>query len=51
MSNMLRQARRGDARGAFYFTTYDRLNVETVLSASIWRRADRQDLVPLFFTG
>jgi hypothetical protein len=49
MNNMLQQARRGDARGVFYFTTYERLSVETVLSASIWRRADRQDLVPLFF--
>jgi hypothetical protein len=51
MNNMLHQARRGDTKGLFYFTTYARLNVETVLSAPIWRRADRQDLVPLFFTG
>jgi hypothetical protein len=46
---MLRQARRGDARGLFYFTTYERLNVKTILSAPIWWRADREDSVPLFF--
>ena len=49
LNNMLHQARRGDTKGLFYFTTYDRLNVETVLSAPIWRRADRLDAVPLFF--
>ncbi|MCJ7532863.1 MAG: hypothetical protein MUO64_17805 [Anaerolineales bacterium] len=33
----------------FNFTTYDRVNVETVLYAPIWRRADRHDAGPLFF--
>jgi hypothetical protein len=49
LGNMLRQAQRADTRGLFYFTTYDKLNIETVLSSPIWRRADRQELVPLFF--
>lgn len=48
LNNMLQQARRGDTKGLFYFTTYNKLNVGTILSAPIWRRADRQDLVPLF---
>lgn len=49
LTNMLSQARRGDAKGLFYFTTYDRLTEQTVLSAPIWQRADRPDSVPLFF--
>lgn len=46
---MLHQARRVDTKGLFYFTTYDKFKVETVVSTPIWRRADRQELVPLFF--
>jgi len=49
LSNMLRQTQRADTRGLFYFTTYEKLSVKTVLSSPIWRRADRQELVPLFF--
>jgi len=47
--NMLRLARRGDTKGLFYFTIYNYLNEENILFAPIWRRADRQDLVSLFF--
>jgi hypothetical protein len=50
LNNMLSQARRCDTKGIFYFTTYDKLNVGTILSAPIWRRTDRSELVPLFFT-
>ena len=46
---MLRLARRGDTKGLFYFTIYNYLNEENILFAPIWRRADRQDLVSLFF--
>ena len=49
MTNMLRQARRGKAKGLFYFTTYDQVSVNTLLHAPIWRRADRDDQVPLLF--
>lgn len=49
LSNMLRQARRGKAKGLFYFTTYDGVGVDTILFSPIWRRADRQELVPLLF--
>lgn len=49
LANMLSQARRGDSKGLFYFTTYDRLTEQTVLSAPIWQRPDREDSVPLFF--
>ena len=38
LNNMLQQARRGDTKGLFYFTTYNKLNVGTILSAPIWRR-------------
>jgi hypothetical protein len=49
MQNMLRQARRGNAKGSFYFTTYEQLNPETMLQSPIWRRADRDEKVPLLF--
>lgn len=49
LNNMLSQARRGDTKGLFYFTTYDKLDGGPILSAPIWRRVDRPDLVPLFF--
>ena len=49
LSNMLRQAQRGRAKGLFYFTTYDDICVDTILFSPIWRRADRDELVPFLF--
>lgn len=49
MDNMMRQARRGKAEGLFYFTTYDRLSVDSILLTPIWQRADRDKPVPLLF--
>jgi len=49
LENMLRQARRAKAKGLFYFTTYDRVSSETILRDPIWRREDRDKLVPLVF--
>jgi hypothetical protein len=49
LANMLEQARREKAKGNFYFTTYDLVNTETMLLAPIWRRADRDEMVPLLF--
>ena len=49
LTNMLSQARRGNAQGIFYFTTYDQINVNNLLFTPIWRRADRDDPVPLLF--
>ena len=49
MKNMLNQARRGKTKGLFYFTTYDQLNVNTLLFTPIWHRVDREDPVPLLF--
>ena len=49
MGNMLSQAKQAKARGLFYFTTYDQAKVETILFSPIWRRADREDAVPLLF--
>jgi len=49
LRNMLQQARKGDAKGLFYFTTYARLNVNSILQSLIWQRADRPDPVPLLF--
>lgn len=49
LKNMLQQARRSDAKGLFYFTTYHQINCQTMLSGLIWRRADRDDAVPLIF--
>jgi hypothetical protein len=51
MRNMLRQARRAEAKGLFYFTTYERLSVDTLLFSPIWRRADKDETVPLIFLG
>lgn len=31
LRNMLQQARRGDAKGLFYFTTYEKININTIL--------------------
>ena len=46
---MIRQAKQAEAKGLFYFTTYDRIKVDTILFAPIWRREDRDDAVPLLF--
>jgi hypothetical protein len=47
MRNMLQQARRAEARGLFYFTTYDQISVETLLYSLIWQRADQDQPVSL----
>ena len=49
LRNMLQQARRGDAKGLFYFTTYGKINIKTILLSPIWQRADRAEPVPLLF--
>jgi hypothetical protein len=49
MDNMLSQAQRAEAKGLFYFTTYDQVQVDTILFSPIWRRADRDEPVPLLF--
>ena len=49
LANMLLQARRTDAKGIFYFTTYDQVNPKTLLQVPIWQRADRDERVPLLF--
>lgn len=49
LENMLRQAKRANTKGLFYFTTHDKLTAETVLRTPIWRREDRDELVPLAF--
>lgn len=51
MSNMLRQARRAKAKGLFFFTTYDKITVNTLLFSPIWHRVDRDEPVPLLFIG
>ncbi|HEY9078069.1 MAG TPA: replication-relaxation family protein [Anaerolineaceae bacterium] len=49
MRNMLSQAKQGEGKGLFYFTTYEKISTGTILNAPIWRRADRDDLVPMIF--
>ena len=49
LKNMLQQAMRANAAGLFYFTTYARVSPDTLLESPIWRRADRDDEVPLLF--
>jgi hypothetical protein len=49
MANMLKQARRAETKGLFYFTTYDQVNVDTILHSPIWHRVDRDNPVPLLF--
>jgi hypothetical protein len=49
MRNMLQQARRGEAKGLFYFTTFEQVTPQTILRSLIWRRVDRDDPVPLVF--
>ena len=49
LRNMRRQAERGEAKGLFYFTTYDKIKVSTMLFSPIWHRADRDEPMPLLF--
>jgi hypothetical protein len=49
LHNMLSQARKAEAKGLFYFTTFDRLTPESMLSSPIWQRSDRDEPVPLLF--
>jgi hypothetical protein len=49
LKNMLSQAKHGEAQGLFYFTTYNQLSPTSVLFDPIWRRADREDSVPMLF--
>ncbi len=49
LRNMLLQAKRAKAEGLFYFTTFAQISAESLLRAPIWRRADREDPVPLIF--
>jgi len=51
LNNMLRQAKRAKAKGIFYFTTYAQITVDSILRAPIWQRADRDDRLPLVYTG
>lgn len=46
---MLLQARNAETKGEFYFTTFEQINPQTVLFSPIWRRADREEPVPLLF--
>ncbi len=49
LANMLRQAQHAQTNGLFYFTTFDKINPDTVLQSPIWQRTDRRELVPLVF--
>jgi hypothetical protein len=49
LRNMLQQARKAEAKGLFYFTTYDKISVESIVKSPIWQRADRSEPVPLLF--
>lgn len=49
LRNMLQQAKRSEAKGLFYFTTFNQVATQTILSSPIWQRADRDELVPLLF--
>jgi hypothetical protein len=49
LRNMLQQARKGDAKGLFYFTTYERINVKSMLVSPIWQRSDRVEPIPMLF--
>ena len=49
LANMLNQTRNVKEKDYFYFTTFNQVNPETMLQAPIWRRADRDELVPLIF--
>lgn len=47
MRNMLRQARRAEAKSLFYFTTYDQVSVDALLYSPIWQRSDQDQPVSL----
>ncbi|MFH2039951.1 MAG: replication-relaxation family protein [Chloroflexota bacterium] len=49
LRNMLQQAHRGDAKGLFYFTTFDKITNKSILLSPIWRRVDREEHIPLLF--
>jgi hypothetical protein len=49
MTNMKIQAKRANAKGVYYFTTYEKIQNNSLLFSPIWHRADRDDLVPLIF--
>lgn len=51
LANMLRQAKNAKTGGKFYFTTFEKLNAETILHVPIWKRGDKDELVPLVFMG
>ena len=49
LRNMLKQAKNAEAKGQFYFTTFDQVNPATILHAPIWQREDREETVQLVF--
>ena len=49
LNNMLNQARLANAKGLFVFTTFDKVDPNTILFKRIWQREDRDDFVPLLF--
>ncbi len=49
LTNMLRQAHQAHTKGLFYFTTFEQVSPESLLSAPIWQREDRRERVPLLF--
>jgi hypothetical protein len=49
LRNMLSQARKGKVKGLFYFTTFEKVNPQTILHTPIWHRVDREEPVPLLF--
>lgn len=49
LANMLSQAQRAQTNGLFYFTTFNKINPDTLLHSPIWQRTDRKEPVPLVF--
>lgn len=49
MKNMFEQAKRAETNGLFYFTTFDQVNIDSILFTPIWHRADRKEQVPMVF--
>ena len=49
LNNMLSQSRLAKAKGLFVFTTFDKVDPNTILFEPIWRRDDRDDFVQLLF--
>jgi len=49
LKNMLSQAQRANTNGLFYFTSFDKINPNTLLQSPIWQRTDREEPVPLVF--